>query len=36
MQNPLQNFSQNSIAFEKSGSLSEKLKTLASSNYHRV
>ena len=36
MQNPKQNFRQSSIIFEKPGSLSEKLKTLTSSNYRRV
>ena len=36
MQNPIQKFRQSSIVFEKSGFLSEKLKTLTSSNYHRV
>ena len=35
MRNPIQKFRQNSIVFEKLG-LSEKLKTLTSSNYHRV
>ena len=36
MQNPMKKFRQNSIVFEKPGTLSEKLKTLTSSNYHRV
>ena len=36
MQNPIQKFRRNSIVFEKPGILSEKLKTLTSSNYHRV
>ena len=36
MQNVIQKFRQNSIVFEKPGILSKKLKTLTSSNYHRV
>ena len=36
MQNLIQKFRQNSIVFEKPGILSKKLKTLTSSNYHRV
>ena len=36
MQNPIQNFRQSSIVFEKRGILSGKLKDLTSSNYHRV
>ena len=36
MQNFLQKFRQSSIVFEKPGILSEKVKTLRSSNYHRV
>ena len=36
MQNPLQNFIQSSIVFEKPGVLSKELKTLTSSNYPRV
>ena len=36
MQNPIQKFRQSSIVFEKPGILSENLKTLTSSNYHRV
>ena len=36
MQNPIQKFRQKSIHFEKSGILSKKLKTLTSSNYHRI
>ena len=36
MQNAIQNFMQSSIVFEKPGILSKKLKTLTSSNYHRV
>ena len=36
MQNPIQKFRQSSIVFEKPGFLSEKLKILTSSNYHRV
>ena len=36
MQNTIQKFRQSSIVFEKPGFLSEKLKTLTSSNYHRV
>ena len=36
MRNPKQLFRQSSIVFEKPGFLSEKLKTLASSNYRRV
>ena len=36
MRNPIQKFRQSSIAFEKPCFLSEKLKLLTSSNYHRV
>ena len=36
MQNAIQNFRQSSIVFEKSGILSENLKTLMSSNYPTV
>ena len=36
MQNPIQKFRQSAIVFEKLGILSEKLKTLTNSNYHRV
>ena len=36
MQNPIQKFRQSSNVFEKPGILSEKLKTLTSSNYHGV
>ena len=36
MQNAIKKFRQGSIVFEKSGILSKKLKTLTSSNYHRV
>ena len=36
MQNPKRKFSESSIAFEKPDILSEKFKTLASSNYQRV
>ena len=36
MQNPLQKFRQSSIFLEKPGILSEKLKTLTSSNYPTV
>ena len=36
MQNLKQNFWQSSIGFEKPGILSEKSKTLTSSNYTRV
>ena len=36
MQNAIQKFRQSSIVFEKSGILSENLKTLTSSNYPRV
>ena len=36
MQNPIQTFRQSSIVFEKSGILSENLKTLVSSNYLTV
>ena len=36
MLNPIQKFRQSSIVFEKPGLLSEKLKTLTSSNYHTV
>ena len=36
MQNPIQKFRQNSIIFEKPAFLSQKLKTLTSSNYHGV
>ena len=35
MQNPIQQFTQSSIVFEKKGNLSEKLKTLTNSDYHR-
>ena len=35
MQNPIQKVRQSSIVFEKPGILSEKLKTLTSSNYNR-
>ena len=35
MRNPIEKFRQNSIVFEKEGSLSEKVKSLTSSNYHR-
>ena len=35
MQNPLPKFKESSIISEKPGYLSEKLKTLTSSNYHR-
>ena len=35
MQNPLPKFKESSIISEKQGYLSEKLKTLTSSNYHR-
>ena len=34
MQNPMQKYRQSSIVFEKPGLLSEKLKTLTSSNYN--
>ena len=36
MQNAIQKFGQNSIAFEKPGVLSENLKNLTSSNYPTV
>ena len=36
MKNPLQIFRQSSTIFEKTGILSEKLKILTNSNYHRV
>ena len=36
MQNTMQKYGQNSIAFEKPGFLSENLKTLTSSNYPTV
>ena len=36
MENPKQKFRQNFIVFEKPGILSEKLKTLPSSNQYRV
>ena len=36
MQNPIQKFRQSSIVFEKTGILSENLKTLTSSNYRTV
>ena len=36
MQNPIQKFRQSSFIFEKSGILSENLKTLTSSNYPTV
>ena len=36
MQNPIQSFIQSSSVFKKEGILFEKLKTLASTNYHRV
>ena len=36
MQNLIPKFRQNHIISEKPGYLSEKLKTLASSNYHKV
>ena len=36
MQNPIQEFRQSSIVFEKPGILSENLKTLTSSNYPAV
>ena len=36
MQNVIQKFRQSSTVFEKPGILPEKLKTLTSSNYHRV
>ena len=36
MKNPIQKFRKSSIVFEKTGILSEKLKILTSSNYHRV
>ena len=35
MQNPIQKFRQSSTVFEKPGFLSEKSKSLTSSNYHR-
>ena len=36
MQNAIKKFRQSPIVFEKPGILSKKLKTLTSSNYHRV
>ena len=36
MRNPIQKFRQHSTVLEKPGILPEKLKTLTSSNYHRV
>ena len=36
MQNLIEKFRKSSIVFEKPGILSEKLKTLTSSNYHSV
>ena len=36
MRNPIKKFRQSSIVFEKPSFLSEKLKTLTSSNYYRV
>ena len=36
MQNAIQKFRQSSIVFEKPGTFSENLKTLASSNYPTV
>ena len=36
MQNPITKFGRSSIISEKPGYLTEKLKTLTSSNYHRV
>ena len=36
MQNPIPKFRQSSIISEKSGYLSEKFKTLTSSNYHKI
>ena len=36
MQNPIKEFRQSSIVFEKLVIFSEKLKTLKSSNHHRV
>ena len=36
MQNPTQKFGKGSIAFEKPGIFSGKLKNLTSSDYHRV
>ena len=36
MQNPIRKFRESSIAFEKPDILSEKFKTVASSNYQRV
>ena len=36
MQNPTQKVRQSPNAFEKPGIMPEKLKTLTSSNYHRV
>ena len=36
MQNPIPKFRQNSIISEKPGYFSKKLKTLTSSNYHKV
>ena len=36
MQNLIQKFGQSSTVFDKTGILLEKLKALASSDYHRV
>ena len=36
MENAILKFKQSSVISEKPGYLSEKLKTLTSSNYHRV
>ena len=36
MRNPVKKFRQSPTVFDKPGFLSEKLKTLTSSNYHRV
>ena len=36
MQNPRPKFRQSSIVSEKPGSLPEKMRTFASSNYHRI
>ena len=36
MQNSIQKFREGSLVFEKPGILSKKLKTMTSSNYHRV
>ena len=36
MQNPIGEFRQSSIIFEKPGILTEELKTLTNSNYHGV